>query len=81
MVLQSTREADTASRAVFPMPLFSKESFTRNLLPARPFWASSIQPVSLSLLLDRPRVVSLTLFLIIADIYFAPSGPILFANR
>ena len=70
-----------ASKASFPIPLFSRESFVKNLFPVRPLFARSVAPVSLNLLLDSPRAVNFCLFLMMLAMLLEPSGVILFAYR
>lgn len=70
---------EMASNASLPIPLFSREILVKNLFPMRPLLARSVAPVSLNLLLDRPRAVNFILFLIMFATLLEPSGVILFA--
>jgi len=66
---------------MLPILLFSIDILTNPRLPSRPLFAISIAPVCESLLLDKPKQLSFSLFFIIAEMKGAPFSSILFANK
>ena len=65
----------------FPMTLFSIEILVTSVFPCRPSFAISTAPAVDSLLFERPRQVSLVLFLMIWEMNGAPVSSILLANK